>query len=230
MKLSGLSVIIPALNEVAGIGDTLMHVIGKGRILCDDLEVIVVDDGSSDGTPSAVLRMAEKHKCVTLICHDRNHGKGRALRTGFAAAGKPWVLIFDADMQVRIDELAQLPDDEPTFDLALGYRPDRKQDRPHRKFITFTYNSVLRHLLGIRVRDINCPLKLIRRSVLAKLDLRTDGFAIDADLLYAVRPLKVDIREFPVVWHERSSGISKVRLHYTLRLLKELFAIRFRER
>src|SRR6185503_3446550 len=131
-------------------------------------EIIVVDDGSHDATAARVREAMRELPPVRLLRHETNRGYGAALRTGFDAARFERVAFTDADCQFHLADLApllRLTEDHP---IAVGYRVDRQDPWP-RRFFSWGYNTLTRALLGTRVRDCDCALKVFRRESLLRL-------------------------------------------------------------
>lgn len=217
-----LSVIIPAFNESARIGPTLDRVTGYLRRRGEPSEVLVVDDGSTDGTAAEVLRRGAGGGPLRLLRLPRNAGKGAALRAGMVAARGRRALFTDADLSTPIEELPRL---ERAMDLgadiAVGSRAaadadiTRRQSRV-RGLLGRGGNALIRALAVPGVRDTQCGFKLFDGALARRLfaECREDGFAIDVEALciaqarYGARVDEVGVR-----WEHRSG--SKVRwFHY----------------
>jgi len=207
-RLSSLTIFFPALNEEEIIEKTVRNAMRAASAVAGDFEVIVVDDGSRDGTPAVVERVAAAEPRVRLVQHDRNRGYGAALRTGFHAATKDFVFFSDADGQFDLDELPKLVAQTPSAPVVVGYRL-RRNDPPHRLFIAKTYNLIVRAVFGLRVRDIDCAFKLLRREVLSRIDLESNGAFINSELLIKLRRAGVPIVECGVNHYPRTTGYSK---------------------
>jgi len=207
-RVPGLTLFFPAYNEAEIIEKTVREASRVGATLADDYEVIVVDDGSRDGTVAAVERVAASDPHVRVVRHDRNRGYGAALRTGFANASKEFVFFSDADGQFDLAELAKLIAQTPIAPVVVGYRIKRS-DAPHRLFIAKTYNLIVRTVFGLRVRDIDCAFKLFRREVLSRVDLESNGAFISSELLIKLRRAGVPIVECGVNHYPRTTGYSK---------------------
>ena len=222
--ISGVSVVIPAYNEAASLPETVSSALEGLRQLAVDFELIVVDDGSSDGTARIIGELAVSDSRVRAVILPENQGKGAALRAGIALAHKEWVLFLDADGQVPFAEARELLAPAGEDDLIVGCRTSRPPTVV-RRIMSRTYNRLMALILGIRVRDIGCPCKLFRRSLLDRIDLRSRGLLLDAELLYCAASAGARIREVPVKGHPRSGGRSTVRLRHVFEILAELFLL-----
>lgn len=203
-----LTIFFPAFNEEAIIEETVANALRVGASVADDLEVIVVDDGSRDGTAAVVERLAATDPRVRLVRHERNAGYGAALRTGFAAARKGLVFFSDADGQFDLRELPILLARLPDAPVVVGYRIKRN-DPPHRLFIAKTYNLIVRMLFGLRVRDIDCAFKLFVREIFTRIELESNGAFINSELLIKLKRAGVPIVECGVHHYPRTTGYSK---------------------
>lgn len=214
MGSPSLSVVMPALNEQAGIGDAVRacaHCAQRltGRGLVSSVEIVVVDDGSTDRTWQVLTTLAAEDPHLVLRRHDRNRGLGAALRTGFEAASGDLVFYTDADLPVElhaVDRCLELLDDD--VQAVAAYRARRTGEGPRRFVYSLAYNWLCRAALGLRVRDVNFAAKLVRGSDLRRLDLRSEGSFIDAELLARLQRGGVGIAQFPATYQPRSKGVS----------------------
>jgi dolichol-phosphate mannosyltransferase len=216
-----LSLVIPAYNEAAGIGRAIAEADAALAGLAASYELLVVDDGSRDGTAQAVELAARGRPRVRLLRHHVNRGYGAALRTGFEAARFERVAFTDADCQFHLEDLASLLSLTDRYPLAAGYRQDR-QDSWRRCFVSRGYNMLTRTLLGTRVRDCDCALKVFRKDALARLLPETDGFFVNAEILARARQLGYRVAETGVRHRPRLCGNSKVSLREVPRTLATL--------
>ena len=159
-----------------------------------------------------------------LLSHAHNRGKGAALRTGFARARGEWVLLLDADHQIRVDELEAIVGRAVASDAIVGYRTGRREGL-RRGAITVLFRWLVRFTLGVTVRDVNCPFKLLRRDALQALPLTADGFMIDAEVLHRLRGRGATGEEIAVAWHPRVQGESTIRGRHFPELVRELVRI-----
>ena len=134
----------------------------------DCYEVIVVDDGGRDRTAAIADRLAAENPRVRVVHHPVNRGYGAALRSGFAAAQYPLVVLADGDNQFDLGELSVLLRGLGKFDIVSGYRIAR-HDPVVRRLYAFMYNRLARFLFNIPVRDVNCGFKVYRRDLVERL-------------------------------------------------------------
>jgi dolichyl-phosphate beta-glucosyltransferase len=209
-----LSVVIPAFNEAARLPRYLDEVVGFLEARGKPYEVVVVDDGSTDGTAAVVRALAARHPTVRLLPLGRNRGKGAAVRAGMLAAMGSARLFTDADGATPIGELTRL---EPALatgaDLAIGSRvlvdpAVSVRTRPHRVAAGRVFNWLVARL-GVRgVADSQCGFKLFTAEAADALfgSLRTAGFAFDVELLLRAQARGYRIVEVPVNWADQEGS------------------------
>lgn len=205
----GLTLILPAYNEAHAIG----HSVKDAAKALDELgvpyEILVVDDGSTDDT-AAIARVEASHlPQVRVLSLAKNVGYGGALRHGFREARFELLAFTDADGQFDLGELRLLLPRTKEFDLVCGFRIDR-QDPWTRKLYSRGYNVLVQTLLGTRVRDCDCALKIFRRDQILALDLESNDFFFNAELLAKARMAGLTITEVGVSHFPRVRGESKV--------------------
>ncbi|MFY9822591.1 MAG: dolichyl-phosphate beta-glucosyltransferase [Thermoanaerobaculia bacterium] len=230
-----LSVVVPAYNEEGrlepGLRRAVEYLRGRGR----PYELLVVDDGSRDGTSAVAGAFAAEG--VRVIRHERNRGKGAAVRTGVLASRGERVLISDADFSTPIEEVekleARLDDGTP---LVLGSRGlDSSQVRQHQPFyrelMGRVFNLVIR-LAGVRgIRDTQCGFKLAAGDFGRRLfsALTLDGFAWDVEMIWLARRRGARVAEVGVVWvNSPDSRVDPIRS--SLSMLRDVLLMRFRHR
>jgi glycosyltransferase involved in cell wall biosynthesis len=236
--LPAFSLIIPAYNEAHRIGDTLVQTLSYLRATCPGSELIVVDDGSSDGTADVVRDAFATSGVVEsrLIQHSPNRGKGAAVRDGLRAATRPIGLFSDADLSTPIEEAPKLigPISGGEIDVAFGSRAlDRKligtRQSWGREQGGRVFNLLVRVSTGLPFWDTQCGFKAFKldafRPVLEQA--HSDGFGFDVELLYLARHAGLRLREIPVRWNHHAG--SKVHfIHDSLHMLQEVVAMRLR--
>jgi glycosyltransferase involved in cell wall biosynthesis len=207
----GFSLVIPAFNEAAGIRPAIQEADEALRQLDRPYEILIVDDGSQDGTADTVAQCAAGFPALRLLRHSRNRGYGAALRTGFEAARHELVGFTDADCQFHLSDLAGLLTRAEHFPVVVGYRIGR-QDPARRRFLSWGYNTLVRLLLGTGVRDCDCALKVFRREALVQLLPESMNFFVNTEMLARARRLRLPVTEVGVRHRPRRHGQSKVSL------------------
>ena len=227
-----ISVVMPALDEVECVDDCLERAVAALQEMFDRFELILVDDGSTDGTAERVEALQDRLPQLCLIRHPKNLGYGRALRTGFEAARHDLVFFTDADGQFDLAQLAGAVPLLASADVVLGYRrvPRYKFTR---RMLSRTYNVLVRWLFGVKVRDVDCSFKLFRRHVVDAMQLTTDDFFIDTEIVAQVGVMDVRTVEYPVDHFPRHAGSTTVRASHIPRTLwtvaKMFFRTKFRQ-
>jgi glycosyltransferase involved in cell wall biosynthesis len=223
-----LSVVVPVYNEAK----TISTVIDRVRATNLPIELIVVDDGSTDGTPAILER--ERPRIDRLILRERNAGKGAALKAGFAVATGDVVVIQDADLEYDPDDYHELlkPIEKGGADLVLGSRltgakPQRAYYYWHyvgNRIITF----IARVLYNTTLSDIYTCYKVFRRELLDGLTVTSDGFEFDAEFLAQLLKRDLIVYEVPIAYYGRSYAEGKkIKWHHAGRVVWNLIKYRF---
>jgi glycosyltransferase involved in cell wall biosynthesis len=203
--LRSVSVVLPCLNEEANIAEAIRNAAAAAAASSEDYEIIVVDDGSTDGTARIAGQSIASDPRVRLVLHTHNRGYGDAVRSGIDAARMDWVLLSDADLQFDLRELADFVPVTASADALWGHRILR-QDRLLRRVFSAAWNRLMRALFRLPVRDVDCAFKLIRRDLLQRLELQTSGAMISTELLIRCRAEGARVVEVGVHHHPRVAG------------------------
>jgi glycosyltransferase involved in cell wall biosynthesis len=204
-----LSIFFPAYNDAGTIASLVLLAQITARGLTDDYEVIVVDDGSPDHTGELLDEMARQFPWLRVIHHGVNRGYGGALRSGFAAAGKDLVFYTDGDAQYDPREMARLfAALAPEVDFVNGYKIGRS-DPLHRVVIGRLYHWLVRAAFGLRLRDVDCDFRLMRRRVFEKVVLTRSSGVICVELMKKVQDHGFRLAQVPVHHYHRSYGKSQ---------------------
>jgi len=214
-----LLVLIPAYRLEGGIVDLLRRV----RETAPDADILVVDDGSDDGTAARAASVPG----VRVVSHGANRGKGAALRTGFAAAveeGYPWVLTMDGDGQHPPESIPRfLEEAEGDADLIVGSRKRGRSSMPvHRRLSNRLTSWLASRAAGVHLPDSQSGYRLIRTEVLRRVPLTTDGYEMETELLIgaARAGFRISSVPIPTCYGEETSHIRVGR--DTIRFLRVL--------
>jgi glycosyltransferase involved in cell wall biosynthesis len=204
-----LSFFFPAFNEEENVERTVELALSEiGPMVDGSLEVLVVDDGSTDRTPELADALAAADERVR-VHHQPNRGYGGAIKAGFENARGSLICFSDGDLQFDLAEmrrlLDRLDDAGDPVDAVIGYRIKRR-DPFHRLFIAKTYNTIVSIAFGLRVRDIDCAMKLFRREVFEGLRLDAEGPFLSAELLIKLRARGVRMAQVGVNHYPRAAG------------------------
>jgi hypothetical protein len=216
-----LSLVLPAHNEEGNIEAVTWDALAILPELFQEFEIVIVDDGSTDATPRIIDRLAADER-VRVIHHPQNRGYGAALRSGFAAARGDRILFMDSDRQFDIREVAKLAPLTDRYDIVAGYRL-RRNDPWQRVALGAAFNTVVKLLFGVWVRDIDCGFKLFRADLLRGLDLQAPGALLNTEILALAHRQGATLVEVGVTHHPRSAGAqSGGSLRVVLRSLSEM--------
>ncbi|MDP9272104.1 MAG: glycosyltransferase family 2 protein [Chloroflexota bacterium] len=204
-----LTFFFPAFDEEENVERTVDLALEKIAPMVDSIEVLIVDDGSRDRTPQLADALAAADPRVSVY-HQPNRGYGGALKAGFRNARGELVAFSDGDLQFDLNELRLLLDrlddrEKRPVDAVIGWRIKRR-DPPHRILIAKTYNAIVSLAFGLRVRDIDCAMKVFRREVFEGLRLDADGPFLSAEMLIKLRARGVRMAQVGVHHYPRAAG------------------------
>lgn len=206
------SVIIPCHNEVDNIAECIRRVPRMG----ESPEILVVDDGSGDGTAEAVRKVMLEDDRVRLISYQPNRGKSHAVKTGLEAARGEALMVLDADMAVMPEDLPKFlqPLQNGTADFVNGTRLIYPMPAKAMRFMNFVGNKVfcliVSWIIGQRCSDTLCGTKALLKRHAAKIQIGTERWG-DFDLLFGAAALKLRMWDLPIHYQERTAGQSKMR-------------------
>jgi glycosyltransferase involved in cell wall biosynthesis len=231
-RVARLSYFFPAHNEEANLEGLVSEALEALPAIAETFEIIVVNDGSRDGTREIADRLAAVHPdVVRVVHHEVNRGYGGALRSGFEAARHDLLAFTDGDRQFRVADLARLTarmagEDRP--DVVVGYRI-RRADPLIRIVYARTYKLANRIFFGLRVRDVDCAAKLFRRDALEGVRVESGGAFFSAELLVKVTEQGRRIAEVGVPHYPRTAGSpTGARLSVIWRAVKDFWMLRLR--
>jgi glycosyltransferase involved in cell wall biosynthesis len=213
-------------NERENIPIAVSEALRVGYRIAPELEIVIVDDASTDGCGEIADQLALDHPEVRVRHHPVNRKLGGALKTGFAAATKEWVLYIDSDLPIRMDDaLNAIPLTEEA-DVIIGWRKSRAESW-RRTVMSGIYNWMIRGLFDLHVRDVNFAFKLVRRELLDRILLTSEGSFIDAELLLEMKRIGAQITEIGMDYYPRVAGVSTLASnHVIFVILGEMFRYR----
>ena len=205
----GLTMFFPAYNDGGTIASLVIRAVQVAARLTPNFEVIVINDGSTDSTGDIADELARTYPQVWVLHHKRNRGYGGALRSGFAAATKELVAYTDGDAQYDPAELEVLWKHlTPDADMVTGYKISRS-DPWHRIVIGRIYHHTVKILFRLRVRDVDCDFRMLRREIFDRVQLEGDTGVICLEMMRKIQDAGFRVVEVPVHHYHRTHGQSQ---------------------
>lgn len=232
MKID-ISVIIPAYNEEYLIKNTINDI---ARYLSDknySFEIIVINDGSKDGTYEILKKISEKLECLKIINHKVNEGKGKSVKDGVILSKGENILFTDADLSAPMTNLDYMLEEiRKGYDIVIASREVEGaliKKRPlHRKIMGRIFNIII-SILGFNgIRDTQCGFKLFKSQVAKDIfsKSRINGYAFDVEILHIAEMKGYKIKEYPVLWIDRLDSRMKI-IRDAIKMLKEVVKIKY---
>jgi glycosyltransferase involved in cell wall biosynthesis len=220
-----ISAFFPAYNEEANIV-TLAEKTSKVLSgICEDYEVIIVNDGSKDKTAEVSAALASRDRHVVALNHEKNRGYGAAVKTGMYASKFEWVFFTDGDGQFDVGEIPLLAKLTDKYDLVNGFRIKRA-DPFMRKLNAFAWGTMVKFLFNFRVKDVDCAFKLIKKEILDRARIESEGALVSTELLAKAKKMGYRIGEVGVHHYPRTAGTQTgAKLGVILKAFGELFKL-----
>jgi len=222
-----VSVVIPVYNEEANLRELVDRVASALEPAGVDFELILVDDGSRDGSPAVLDELAADRPWLRPLKLIRNYGQSVALQAGFDHAGGDFVVTLDGDLQndpADIPGLLTLMHERPEVDVISGWRKERQDAAVSRKLPSRIANSMISSVTGVHLHDYGCALKVYRAKVI-------QGIRLYGEMHRFIPALAADVGariiEVPVQHHARTRGVSKYGIGRTLRVVLDLLWVKF---
>jgi glycosyltransferase involved in cell wall biosynthesis len=208
--VEAISVFFPCYNDEASIAHMVeVAVATLARVGVSDAEVIVINDGSTDGSAAVLADLSTREPLLRVVTHERNRGYGGALLSGFATATRQWVFYTDGDGQfdpAELELLVQRASDD--VDVVQGFKL-RRADGPVRAVIGRVYHRFVSFFFGLRMRDTDCDFRLIRRATLDRVELVHTTGVICVELVRKLQDTGARFTEVGVSHYRRMHGKSE---------------------
>ena len=210
MKLSSLTIFFPCYNDGGTIATMIIRAIQAAKLVTDDFEILVINDGSKDDSGSILEEMSRLYPgYITVIQEQYPSGYGGVLRKGFASARKEWIFYTDGDAQYDPRELSTLVEHlTQAMDMVNGYKIKR-HDPTHRILIGIAYQYFVKFIFGLCIRDVDCDYRLMRRSIFENLTLESKSGTITFEMVKKIQDAGFIIGEAPVHHYYRQYGTSQ---------------------
>lgn len=227
--MTSISIVFPLFNEEDYVLRAYEAAVDALAPITTDYELILVNDASTDRTREIIDGLAAKDSRVKPVHNPVNLKLGGTLRAGYGVATKDLILYTDADLPFDLHELRRAVRllEVQKADVVSAYRFDRTSEGLLRTVYSFFYNSLVRALFGLAIKDVNFSFKLFRRSLLSKFTLKSDGSFIDVEFLCRARKAGAHIIQIGVDYFPRSRGVSTLSSPAVIvKILKEMLALR----
>jgi glycosyltransferase involved in cell wall biosynthesis len=223
--LSGISVFVPCYDEEGNLEYVVAALKRELSKLAERFEIVVVDDGSRDRTGDIADALAAASAQVKVVHHTKNRGYGAAVSSGLRACTQEWIVLCDGDGQFEASDIGKLTAKTPTYNVVIGRRA-RRADPFMRRLNGRAWTLLMRLLLGVPVRDIDCGLKLFSRQLVEGLRLEATGAMISAELMAQLvrrgaKICEVEVSHLPRATGEQSGANARV----IMRAFKELLVL-----
>jgi glycosyltransferase involved in cell wall biosynthesis len=228
-----ISILLPAFNEASQIERCILEVEAAARLLSKSYEIIVSEDGSTDGTDTIVSKMAKFNPNIVLLHSTTRLGKGKAIKNAVNSSRGKIVTFMDVDLATDLSCLPKLLDVvHQKGGMAIGSRHIEGasvQRHAKRTLFSLTYNALVRIMFLDGVRDHQCGFKTMPRSVAAAVlnSSRSDGYFFDTEMIVRCKQLGYPVTEVPVNWQEKNKGGSKVNpVRDSKKIFKDMLSFR----
>jgi len=225
LKRINISVFFPAYNEQDNVVKMTNSFVDVLNEIADNYEIIIVNDGSKDKTGEIAGELCKKNSAVKLVEHKKNQGYGAAVKSGLRAAKHEWIFFTDGDNQFDVKEIKKFLPYIKNYKTIIGYRVERQDS-----FLRYLNAWAWGKLVGILfpelkdIKDVDCAFKLIKKELVDKIELKTTGAMISAELLLKIIKNGEQIKQIDVNHYPRKAGEqSGANFRVIGRAFKELF-------
>lgn len=210
MKQDSVSFVFPMFNEAENISETVRRITALAGTICDDYEIVIADDASTDGSADVVAGLAAKDNRIKLIRLEVNTKFGGALKAGLGAASKDIVVYTDSDLPAKEEDIKNAILSMNGADIITAYSLVLKDTSLKRIIMSKVYNFLVQLFFGLKIRDINSGLKIYRREVLQGLDLKSRSPFIDVEIFAEASRRGFRIKQYGLIFDLRTRGESTI--------------------
>lgn len=209
MKISSLTIAIPAYNEESSIESVILDSLKHGLQVSESLQILLVNDGSTDKTPEIMKKMQKKIPQITIYSHSTNKGFSGAIKSCYEHASNDWIFLAPADGQVNMNVLSTFINNSINADVVVGYRTSNPEPFS-RKLNSFIFHSLYRLLFGVPLKEISTAI-LWKKSLLDSIKKTADDRSalIQPEVIYKAWAKKVIFKEVGFPYQMRNGGIPK---------------------
>lgn len=225
-KLPELSIFFPFWNEEKNVVRVVEDAIPVAKKVAEKWEILMIDDGSSDGTVTKAKEIARRYKNIKLISHTPNRGYGAAVKSGIANSSYKYIVFTDGDRQFDFSQVNKFVEKIKEADIVIGYRKARR-DSFFRQILMMLLKVWDYIFFGFHFKDIDCGFKMFRRSAIDQIiPLRSEGAMITTEILAKAKQKKLKISEVEVSHYPRKFGLqSGANLPVLIRAILESFTL-----
>ncbi len=220
---NSISIVLPMYNEEENahkIVTNLKKTLGNCTI---DHEIVIVESGSTDNTSKIVDELEKKIPNIKVFHQIKKEGLGSAIRLGMSKATKNLVLYMDSDDPFDTNIIKNALPLTKNFSLVVGYRTGKRENLKRRVY-SIGYNKLIRFVFGLKVKDVNFSFKLLKKELLEKMNLNSNGFFIDAEILLEAKRNGAKMAQIPILYKIRENGSSSVgNLDTIFNILAEMY-------
>ncbi len=208
-KLPELSIFFPFWNEEKNVSQVVSKAIAVAPNVANVWEVIIIDDGSSDGTLEEGKGLAKQNKNIKVVSHKPNRGYGAALKAGFDAAKYKYIVFTDGDGQFDFSEVTKFVDEINNSDMVIGFRKKRRDHNLGKRLLLMNLLKIWDFVLfGFWFKDIDCGFKMFTRGALSQImPLRSEGAMVTTEILAKAKRKKLKITQVEVSHYQRQFGL-----------------------
>ena len=216
-----ISVITPVYNEAQLLESGVDRIDRFLREVFRDYEIIIIESGSTDGSRAICDQIAKGNARIKVIHEGARNGFGSALKLGYAHADKDLIWLVTVDLPFPLESVNAALPLLAGYDCILSYRCQDNRDSG-KKLRSWVFNQLTKCLLGLKVRHVNSAFKLFKKAVIKGMQIRSNGWLIDAEIIYRLQKKRIPFTEIPVVLIDRQGSSSSITFGDPVYVIKEL--------